>query len=258
MEREHGLGRWGVRLIALLGVVLMSLGATGWWLSTRVLDADGFGDVVAQASQRKDVRDFIADEATLRLARTSNFVSAARPVVTEAVSAAINTEPVKEAVHDFVARAHAQIFRATSARRVDIDSSQAATTVRTALETINPRLARRLPPNILSATTAISQSQAVDLLFRASEWIRALYIPLFVAGVGILLVVAFRARDRVHAIRVIGITMAFAGALRSRSGLPHRRSRSRQEPTCPAAARRCRRSSKCWWAASSAPARGSS
>src|SRR6187399_2951562 len=98
---RKGLGRWAVRLLALLGVLLMALGATGWWLTTRVLSADGFGDVVAKASQRQEVRDYIADQATLRLARTSNFVSAARPIVTDALAAAIATPPVTEAIHDF-------------------------------------------------------------------------------------------------------------------------------------------------------------
>ena len=136
----------------------MVLGATGWWLSTRVLSADGFGDVVAKASQRQEVRDYIADQATLRLARTSNFVSAARPIVTDALSAAIATPPVTEAIHDFAERAHEQIFRASNARRVNVDSAEAAVTVRSALETINPALANKLPPNVLSATTTISQS----------------------------------------------------------------------------------------------------
>ncbi|HZP31290.1 MAG TPA: hypothetical protein VFC99_20230, partial [Acidimicrobiia bacterium] len=175
--------------------------------------ADGFADVAAKASQRREVRDYIADQATLRLARVSNFVSAARPVVTEAISAAIDTPLVKESVHDFIARAHRQIFRATATRRVDVDSAQAAVTVRTALETINPALAKKLPPNILEATTTVSQSSLVDTLFRASKWIRALYIPVFLAGLGVLVLVLFRARDRVHALRVVGISLAVAGAL---------------------------------------------
>ena len=79
--REHGLGRWGVRLLAALGVVLLLLGSFGWWMSTRVLDANGFAAVAAKTSERQDVRDYVADQATLRLARTSNFVSAARPAV---------------------------------------------------------------------------------------------------------------------------------------------------------------------------------
>src|SRR5262245_39852037 len=115
-ERE-GWGRWPVRGLALLGAVLITLSAVGWWLSTRVLDSEGFADVVTQASQRAQVRDYIADQATLRLAKTSNFVSAARPIVADAISQAIATPPVAEAIHDFTARAHDQIFRITQTKR---------------------------------------------------------------------------------------------------------------------------------------------
>src|SRR5690242_12556333 len=147
-QRERRMGRGMVRLLAVMGVLLIVLGSLGWWLSTRVLDADGFGDVAAKASQRVEVRDYIADQATLRLARTSNFVSAARPVVADAVSAAIATPPVKAAIHDFVTRAHQQVFQARGARRVDVDSQEAAVTVRSALQTINPSLAKKLPANV--------------------------------------------------------------------------------------------------------------
>jgi hypothetical protein len=215
-EREAaprtGLSRRAVRLLAVLGVLLMALGSTGWWLTTRVLSADGFGDVVAKASQREEVRDYVADQATLRLARTSNFVSAARPIVTNALAAAIATPPVTEAIHDFAERAHEQIFRASGARRVNVDSAEAAITVRSALETINPALADKLPPNVLSATTTISQSSSVDVLFRVSKWVRTLYIPVLLVGLLILGLTVFRARDRVHALRVIGVAGAVAGA----------------------------------------------
>ncbi len=111
-------GRWPVRLLALAGSLLIALASFGWWLDTRVISDEGFADVVAKASQRPPVRDYIADQATLRLARTSNFVSAARPIVTEAVSQAIATPPVEDAVHDFALRAHSQVFKvARSASR---------------------------------------------------------------------------------------------------------------------------------------------
>jgi len=82
LPEERGFGRWPVRLLAVTGCFLLVLGTVGWWLSSRVIDGDGFSGVVAEASQQEEVRDYAADQATLRLARTSNFVSAARPVVT--------------------------------------------------------------------------------------------------------------------------------------------------------------------------------
>ena len=202
-----------MRGVAVLGVVMISLGAVGWWLSTRVLDAEGFADVVAQASQREQVRDYVADQATLRLAKTSNFVSAARPIVTDAVSQAIATPPVEEAVRDFAVRAHQQIFRVTDARRVNVSSQQAAVTVRSVLETINPSLAKKVPTNVLSATTTISQSSTVDALVNASRWVEDLYLPLVLVGVLLVILAIRKAGDRVHAIRVSGILLAIAGAL---------------------------------------------
>src|SRR4051794_352747 len=213
MGRGEGFGRWVVRGLAVLGALLMVLGAFGWWLSTRVIDADGFADVVAKSSQRVEVRDYVADQATLRLARTSNFVSAARPVVSDAISAAIATPPVEEAVRDFAQRAHEQVFQARGARRVDVNSQQASVSIRSALETINPRLAKKLPANVLDATTSISQSDTVDLLFRTSGWVEDLYLPVFLVGVGLMILAMVKARERVRAIRTVGVTLAVAGGL---------------------------------------------
>ena len=57
------------RLLSLLGIALIILGLTGWWLTTRVLDDDGFGDVAAKTVQQQAVRDYIGDQATLQLAQ---------------------------------------------------------------------------------------------------------------------------------------------------------------------------------------------
>jgi hypothetical protein len=149
----------------------------------------------------------------LRLARTSNFVSAARPVVSDAISAAIATPPVEEAIRDFAQRAHEQVFQARGARRVDVNSQEAAVTIRSALQTINPRLAKKLPANVLDATTSISQSDTVDLLFRSSRWVEDLYLPLFFIGIGVLILAMVYARERVRAIRTVGVTLAVAGGL---------------------------------------------
>jgi hypothetical protein len=213
MSGGAGFGRWTVRALAITGVLLMVLGTLGWWLSTRVLEAEGFADVVAKSSQREEVRDYIADQASLRLARTSNFVTAARPVVTDAISAAIATPPVEEAIRDFAERAHQQVFQARGARRVDVNAQEAAVTIRSALQTINPALSKKLPANVLDATATISQSDTVDLLFRTSRWVEDLYIPAFLLGVGLLVLAMVKARERVRAIRTIGVSVAVAGGL---------------------------------------------
>ena len=206
------MGRAGVRVAAVLGCMLLVLASIGWWLDTRVLDDDGFADVVTQASQRRPVRDYLADQATLRLARTSNFVTAARPAVTDAVSAAIGTPVVAENVREFARRAHEQVFKARLARRLDIDAEQTATSVRSALQTINPALAKKLPANVLDASATISQNRGIDLLLRLRDWIW-LWIPVALLGGGLLVRALRRADDRVAAVRTVGVVMAVSGAV---------------------------------------------
>lgn len=206
------MGRAGVRLCGVIGTLLVVTACFGWWLDSRVVDDDGFADVVAQTSQRAAVRDYIADQATLRLARTSNFVSAARPAVTDAVAAAIATPPVEDAIRSFARRAHQQVFEVRAARRVDIDAQQTSVAVRSALQSINPAMAKKLPANVLDASATVSQNRLVDLLFRMSRWIW-LWIPIGLAGVAVLVWTLWRSADRVDALRSIGVTLALVGAL---------------------------------------------
>jgi hypothetical protein len=77
--RTRTFGRWTARLLSLLGIALIILGLTGWWLTTRVLDDEGFGDVVAKSVQQQAVRNYIGDQATLQLARSNKLITAARP-----------------------------------------------------------------------------------------------------------------------------------------------------------------------------------
>jgi hypothetical protein len=198
-------------MMALAGCAFLILGITGWWLATRVLDDDGFADVVATSSQQPAVRDYIGEQASLRLARTSGFVSAARPVVSQAISAAIDTPPVTNAIHQFASAAHAQLFRINDARRVDIDASQATVTIRAALESADPVLAAKLPANILNPATSVSQSNTIDVVAHASVWVRTLYIPVGLVGLALLLLASFWAEDRTHAVRFIGFTFMVAG-----------------------------------------------
>ena len=211
--RDRRRGRWATRLLVASGCVLLALSTAGWWLSTRVLDDAGFADVVAQASQRPAVRDYVADQATLRLAKSSNFVTAARPVVTDALSAAIATPPVEEAIRDFARHAHSQILHVNGVGRANISAQQAAVTIRSALQAINPALAKKLPDNVLRATVTVSQSDAVDVLLRTGSWVDDLYLPIGVLGAALLALAVWRARDRIHAVRFIGMTGATMGAL---------------------------------------------
>jgi hypothetical protein len=211
--RTRTFGRWTARLLSLLGIALIILSLTGWWLTTRVLDDEGFGDVAAKTVQQQAVRDYIGDQATLQLARSNKLITAARPVVAKAIAQALDTPAVLAAVHAFAAGAHHQIFQISDTALSDAAAGNAAATIKSTLQAVDPRLADKLPDNVLNATTNISQNRIVDAAARASTWVPWLYVPFGILGVALLLLVLAKAEEPVRATRFIGFTMALAGAL---------------------------------------------
>jgi hypothetical protein len=211
--RTRTFGRWTCRLLSLLGVALIVLSLTGWWLATRVLDDDGFGDVVAKTVHQQAVRDYIGDQATLQLASSNKLVTAARPVVAKAVAQALDNPAVLSAVHSFAAGVHAQIFQINRAARSDVAGANAATSIKSTLTAIDPRLADKLPDSVLNATSNIAQNRFVDAAARASVWVPWVYVPCGVLGLAVLVLVLVKAKEPVRATRFIGFTLAIAGAL---------------------------------------------
>ena len=199
--------------MSLLGIALIILSLTGWWLTTRVLDDEGFGDVAAKTVHQQAVRNYIGDQATLQLARSNKLITAARPVVAKAIAQALDTPAVLAAVHGFAAGAHHQIFQISNTALSDAAAGNAAATIKSTLEAIDPKLADKLPDNVLNATANISQNRIVDAAARATAWVRWLYIPLGIVGVAVLLLVLAKAEEPVRATRFMGFTMALAGAL---------------------------------------------
>ncbi len=65
---------------------------------------------------------------------------------------------------------------------------------------------------MLDASATISQNSVVDGVLQVSSWIW-LWIPIGLLGAALLGFAMVRARDRVHAIRAVGMTMAVVGAL---------------------------------------------
>ncbi len=215
----HGVGLGLVRLGNLFACVLLIVGATGWWMSTRIMDANGFSDVVAKSLHDRPVRDYLADETTLRLAKQTTFVASARPLATAALSAALDTQLVEEAVRSATKRAHRQAFSVNRAPLTELDAIQANQAIRTALQALNPGVASKLPPDVLRASNAIAQSTALDAIARARPWIVWLYLPALVAGAALMLLTCQHAADRSRSLRISGESLAVSGALLGGVGL---------------------------------------
>ncbi len=209
--------QWSRRLVRALSVVsvgLLILGIAGWWLTTRILSDTGFADVMAKSLRQPPVRQYIAEQVTLKLAPTSKVITAARPVATTVVSEALQTDAVGNTVRKVVAGVHRRFFAlGNNGTRVGISADNAAATLRATLEAIDPNLARRVPNGVLNVATNITQSKSIDAAAQASRLIRWLYIPVGLLGAFLMFLVFVKARDPVHSVRFGGFSLAIGGAL---------------------------------------------
>lgn len=208
-----GLGYVAVRLLNVLAGALILFGGTGWWASTRIIDPNGFADVVASSIHDPSVRSYVSEQVTLRLARTTPLVVAARPVVSAAIAAALDTPSVEEGIRSATQRVHRQVFRVNGSPLAELDAAQASVAIRAALDAVNPELAKKLPTNLLKVSTQVSQSSALDIFVRWSRWIRLFYMPALAIGFFLLAWSVHRAQDTAHALRSVGYTLGVIGAI---------------------------------------------
>jgi hypothetical protein len=203
-----------VRVVSVVSVGLLLLGIAGWWLTTRILSDNGFADVMAKSVRQPAVRQYIAEQVTLKLAPTSKVITAARPVATTVVSEALATTAVGNTVRKVVAGVHRHFFAlGNNDSQVGLSADNAAATLRATLEAIDPNLARRVPNGVLTIATNITQNRSIDLVAHAGRWIRWLYIPVGLLGALLMFLTFTKARDPVHSLRFGGFSLAVGGGL---------------------------------------------
>jgi hypothetical protein len=169
---------------------------------------------MAKSLRQPAVRQYIAEQVTLKLAPTSKVITAARPVATTVVSEALQTEAVGNTVRRVVAGVHRRFFSlGDSGTRVGISADNAAATLRATLEAINPNLAKRVPNGVLNVATNITESQSIDDAAHAARLIRWLYIPVGLLGAFLMFLVFVKSRDPVHSVRYGGFSLMMGGAL---------------------------------------------
>jgi hypothetical protein len=87
---------------------------------------------------------------------SAHLETAGRIQLAQPIAEALNSPAVISAVHSFAAGAHQQIFQINRTAMSDAAATSAATTIKTTLEAVDPKLAGKLPDNVLDATTNIS------------------------------------------------------------------------------------------------------
>ena len=182
--------------LTLLAVVAVLVGGIALYVREELLDSHSFADHTVSALAREPVRRVVAREIVVQaIDKSSPDLIAARPVITSVVETAVAAPQFRGLMHTVAEQAHRLLF--DRGGNVAFSVADAGTVVISALRTLAPDIARKIPANIdVTLLDLRRQSFAVRTL-RYADDVRSLAIVLpFVALALFALAIAVAPRRR--------------------------------------------------------------
>jgi hypothetical protein len=213
--------------LAILAAVAIVVGGTCLYVRQELLNPRTFADRTASALTREPVRRVVAREIVVQaIDQNSSDLIAARPVITSVVEAVVATRQFRSVIRTAAEQAHRLLF--DRGGNVAFTVADAGTVVISALRTLAPNVAAKIPPNVDAKLLDLrSQSFAVRTLRYAHD-VRTLGIVLpLVALTLLVLTVAVAPRRRLAFTRaavivtIAGIAVVADLALLRHSTLVH-------------------------------------
>jgi hypothetical protein len=187
----------------------MVLGGACLYVRQQLLDSHSFADRTVSALTREPVRRVVAREIVVQaIDKSSPDLIAARPVITSVVETLVGTRQFRSLIHSVAEQAHRLLFQRGG--NVAFSIADAGTVVVSALRTLAPKIAAKIPPNLdVRLLDLRRQSFAVRTL-RYADDIRTFGIVLpFVALALFVLAVAVAPRRRLAITRcAVALTVA--------------------------------------------------
>jgi hypothetical protein len=193
----------------VLAVVSVIVGGIALYVREELLDSHSFADRTVSALAREPVRRVVAREIVVQaIDKSSPDLIAARPVITSVVETAVATGQFRGLMHTVAEQAHRLLF--DRGGNVAFSVADAGTVVISALRTLAPNIARKIPADIdVKLLDLRRQSFAVRTL-RYADDARTLGIVLpFVALALFALAIAVAPRRR-RAITRCALALAVA------------------------------------------------
>ncbi len=202
-----------MRALVVLCSMLLFVSSLGWWASRSLTDPEGFGDRVVAALDRPEVRRAIAEEVANRLAPVGQVFTAAKPLVVQVLTAALDTDLVRSEVRNAGVQLARNVLRIRSTSRSELDVSAALVAVQEGLRAINPEIAARIPESALKVPLSFTQNRGADLAFTTVTLLDDLWTFTLAAALGVAVLAVVAAADRRRALRTVGLGIAVTGAL---------------------------------------------
>jgi hypothetical protein len=198
-------------VLAILAAAAVLAGGTCVYLRTQILDSSSFADRTVAALKHEPVRRVVAREITVQaIDQGSSDLIAARPLITSIVETLVSTTQFRGLIHTVADQAHRLLFD-RGGGNVAFSLADAGTVVISALNTLAPDVAKKVPRNLDATLLDLrSQSFAVKTL-RAGETIRTLAIVLPLLALLLLALAIAVAPRRRLAVTRCAVALAVAG-----------------------------------------------
>lgn len=195
----------------VLAVVLGALAAlaavaaiVALYLRDEVADRDQFADRATAALQDPTVRDVASREIVIGLIeRGSPDLVTARPLLETAVGAVVGTDAFRGLVRGSALQAHSLLFDRGGAFVLDL--ADTGTVVLSAVRSLAPDVARRLPENADTTLVDLRDRTFADRTLRAADAVRRWALVLPVLALALLAAALALARDRGRVLTVFGL-----------------------------------------------------
>ncbi len=183
-------------MLTILAIVAVVVGGIALYVREELLDSHSFADHTVSALAREPVRRVVAREIVVQaIDKSSADLIAARPVITSVVETAVAAPQFRGLIHTVAEQAHRLLF--DRGGNVAFSVADAGTVVISALRTLAPDIARKIPANIdVTLLDLRRQSFAVRTLRHADDVRSLAFVLPFVALALFALAIAVAPRRR--------------------------------------------------------------
>jgi uncharacterized membrane protein len=211
MADGQGRGRRRAsRGLAVLGALLLLIGAVFLYARHAIFDAEGFSDRAIEAVEDERVREPLAEEIVDQLIRNSDpDLVNARPVLVSVTSSILGNRAFDAVLAEAAERAHRTLFTRDGDALV-LNLVDGAALAIDGLRTVSPALAKDLPEDASARLNDLVASDVAVALVTTAEDVRFLGLALPALGLLALVLAVVVDRDRRRALLAVALSVAVA------------------------------------------------
>jgi hypothetical protein len=196
---------------AILAALAVVLGGSCLYVRAELLDSHAFADRTVAAIGREPVRRVVAREIVVQVIdKGSSDLIAARPLITSVVEAVVATPQFRSVIRLAAGQAHRLLF--DRGGNVALSIADAGTVVLSALRTLAPDIASKIPKNVDAKLLDLRRQSFAVRTLRVADKVRLLGLVLPLLALMLLALAVFVAPRRRLAVTRCAVALAVAGA----------------------------------------------